>query len=208
MEILYNDAEHRYWLKKDGEQIEVPSITQSLSPLNNLSGIDPGVLDRAARRGTDVHYACELIEGGGDGTGLCREALDPKIAGYVAGWERFLSETGWKSSKLEWMVGSWRYKVAGRLDRIGYFSKGPLSIVEIKTTSSPSPKDPVQLAGQELLARETDPDIAKQKKINRYVVYLAADGIYKLRPCKDESDVALFLSCVAIANFRRKHYET
>lgn len=206
MEIIYKDEGHQYWLKKDGEQVEVPSITQCISPLNNLSGIDPGVLASAARRGSDVHYACELIEGGGDGTGISREQLDPEIAGYVRGWENFLSDTGWKTSRLEWMVGSWKYRVAGRLDRIGRFPRGPMAVVEIKTSSSPSPRDAIQAAGQEILARETDPEIAKQKIINRFVVYLSAGGTYKRVHCRDEGDKALFLSCVAITHFRRKNY--
>lgn len=56
-ELSFEEADHIYRLNG----MEIPSVTTLMKPLSNAfyRDIDPGILERAAQRGTAVHNACE-----------------------------------------------------------------------------------------------------------------------------------------------------
>ena len=92
--------------------IVVPSVTQIIAPLQDFSGIDPEVLDRAAEFGTHVHEAIAL-ELAGD---LDRDSLDPALAPYVDAALQWIDEVNGNVIGFEEVVYSERYGFAGMKD--------------------------------------------------------------------------------------------
>jgi hypothetical protein len=196
MIVHYHDPTHQYTLEKDGALVEVPSITQCTGLLDNFRGIDPEVLQAAAVRGRDVHYACELY----DKNDLL--AVAPELEGYLECWKQFRKYYRAAPIDIELICGSWSVKVAGRLDRVFHFPGG-LSVIEIKTCP-PSPVHGVQTAGQAICLGETR--AVPRSKITRHAVYLNKDGVFVPRRDfvrhNNAGDYPMFFSCVAIQTWR------
>lgn len=83
-ELAFEEADHIYRLNG----VEIPSVTTLMKPLSNAfyKDIDPGILERAAQRGTAVHNACENFALYGI------EDICPAYAGYFAGFLRWWEE--------------------------------------------------------------------------------------------------------------------
>jgi hypothetical protein len=90
--------------------------------------IPPDVLQAAARRGTAVHFALELLDRGE----LDRASIDPALEGYVVAYERFLVESRFIPAHIEHRVFHGIHRYAGTLDRTGLLDE-TLTVLDFKT---------------------------------------------------------------------------
>lgn len=177
MTLTFVEDTHEYRL--DGEVI--PSVTEILKPLTETqyNAIPPDVLRIAAERGTDVHAACEAID-----YELTPDIEYPDIIGYIAAYEQFLYDHAVEWYGIEEMGActTWPIDFAGTVDRWGEVD-GCFSIVDIKTTQSPSIEQKVSVCLQtfmyaSIISEKHDVTFAK-----RYALFLKKDGDYSLLDC-------------------------
>ncbi len=171
--VLTLDDDHVYRL---GSKV-LPGNTQILK--------DMGIIDTtyynmdAAWRGTAVHEATALYdEYEGD---FHWPSVDSRWVGYVRGWERFILESGFRSSLIERLVLGVGYGTT--IDRLGVLN-GRQVVLEIKTGTCP--KWVGLQTGMQLDACVLQ-GLARAD-CGRVAVELKADGKYKLIQCADPSD--------------------
>ncbi len=186
------DAEkHVYTL---GTQ-RLPSVTEILGALGFIE--DEWFTWETRERGRAVHVASQYLEEGGldwDSIKATEEALSTPVVPYVRGWERFLRETGWRSSHIEQPAYDPLHFFAGCPDRRGYFPTGGLEGLEIKT-GSPQGWWKYQKGGYEKLTGTRE----------WTTVRLKPDGDFSLEPIKDVNAGTKFLSMVTTYRCGREH---
>ena len=196
----FEEEYHQYFLSKvPGEWVNVPSVTQVVDQLHNFGDRAPGA---AANRGTLIHKACELLILGTLDWDTVDASILPEVERFAAWW----TESRFKPLLVEGMVGSWRYRFAGRLDLFGVWKTG-LALIDFKTGQE-YPAYKFQTAGLEIALREmidaTPCDIVLPP-IQRYCLYLKGD---KARPVQheDSRDHARFLAALTCSHTRRELY--
>ena len=180
MKLEFDPEKHEYRL--EGEL--VPSVTELLKPITDkgYANINPAVLQEAARRGTEVHGACESID-----YGLDVEDVGTDIIPYLDAYTAFLRDYKPEWLGIEDMVygsfsawwGSLDY--AGTIDRWGMID-GKLAVLDIKTVASPSVRQKICTALQTILYSRALTICGKSEKTPemRYALYLKKDGTYNL----------------------------
>lgn len=102
--------------------------------LKELQGARYAEKDAAARRGTEVHAAAELLLAGKD------VKVPEEIAGHVEAYARFLDEFQVEPIHVEFSTVSYRWGYAGTADlcaRLVLPDKGPVTLLmDLKTTRS------------------------------------------------------------------------
>lgn len=180
----YDPKTHTY--KIDGRI--VPSVTQALK--------ESGIIDttpysmEAAIRGTTIHEACQFL----DENDLDEKSVDPSIVPYVSAYQKFLKDKKPRIISIEQAVYNKSYFYAGTLDRIVSMNDD-LFVIDIKT-GQPANWWPLQLSGYSLCLSEPH---------RRACLQLKNDGTYKMHFYTDLLDKNVFLSCVAVANWKRNH---
>lgn len=176
-------------------------IPLSVSQVLSLSGIcpaypdDPRVMafvEHAGMLGQTVHDWCDYLDSGeSDVSGLEGSEILP----YVVAYQRFREECRPEWEGMEVSLWDEKLNCAGTLDRVGSMihgkSRRPV-IVDIKTPKSAAKHWQIQLSGYQHLANRVDCSL--------FVVHLAGDGRYKVRPY--ESDIPTFLGAVAVAQWK------
>src|SRR5664280_679352 len=94
--LSLDEATHVYRLGRR----ELPGVTRALQQIDELDGIPRDILAAAARFGKHVHKAIDLLNKGV----LDEDALDPNLVPYVAGYKKFLRDTGARVIESERMV--------------------------------------------------------------------------------------------------------
>lgn len=180
--IQFDPSTHTYTLNG----VVVPSVTQILRECGiiDTSRYAPG----SAERGTAVHLACQLH----DENDLDEASLDPQIVPYLEGWRRFIKECAFEPQSIEQIVVSGTYGYAGTLDRTGLLYGRP-AILDIKS-GSPEPWASLQLAGYA--------EALGEPNRRRLAVHLPGDGTYRLHEYRDPSDRRVFLSAVAVCQWK------
>lgn len=177
-EIIFDEAEHIYLV--DGK--EVPSVTTILQPLSNrsYSSVNASVLEYARNRGTAVHEALEIYDLGGE------LEVVPETEGYIRAYLEWWNIYRPKWTGVEQIVYHDTDGYIGTLDRIGYLNGTELAIVDIKT-SQPTKEALVSVCCQTsayAMAYTAEDFIrGSYKKINRYGLFLKADGTYRFQNC-------------------------
>lgn len=170
----------------------VPGVTQILRPLVNFAGIPPDVLAAKAALGTKVHLACQL----NDENDLDEASVQEDVAPYLAGYRRFLVETGARVVHNEARVFSAIYRFAGTLDRV-LLLDGEHWLVDLKTAiSTPMTTGPQTAA----YLRALD----NQAVTRRAALRLRPDATYRLDALTDPDDWSVFLGCLAIHRYLEK----
>jgi hypothetical protein len=181
----------------------VVNVTRVTDSLDSYFGVPANVLERKADIGDAVHYACELFDQGE----LDTDSLPEEIRGYVTAWIDLRATTGFVPSHVEQRVFSRRYKFAGTLDRVGYFSAlkrvkpGDLCLLDIKTTATLMPAAGPQTAAYAGAFEEMNGIKIKR----RYVAQLKPDGTWRLEEHEDITDFSVFLSGLSIYAWRQRH---
>lgn len=183
-EFLYNDDQHVYTL--DGRPL--PSSTGILKA---QGFIDTTWYNEDARlRGTYCHLACHLYDKGT----LDYDALDDALKPYLDGYIRFIEETGFQVVESEVPRYHPQYLYAGTPDKTGAMN-GADALVDLKTGVI-QPWTALQLASYEMFF---------DGPMKRFGVQLTDDGKYKMIPFTDRNDRNIFLSALAIHNWKLNH---
>lgn len=181
--LTYDDARHEYRL--NGRPI--PSVTQALKLAGHID--DWWYTPEAAARGTAVHTACELVDGGPARRTASAMHTDDDIAGYVDAYQMFSFDTQVVYSEIEVMCAHPDGTYAGRPDRIVANLLGEAGVLEIKTSRTPEDWHSIQLAAYQLL----------RPVGSRWVVYLSTTGRYKLVRCTHADDYRRWRNALALA---------
>lgn len=194
--LVFNTDKHEYVLNGT----PVPSVTRVISNITedmmfNSSFIKAGV------RGTAVHKVCEDIN---NGVKVNFEALGEDIRAYVDGYRAFLAKEAYSVISSELRVYSEKYRFAGTVDIVARDGRGQLAIMDIKTSAMVSPTTALQLAAYEHCYREMN-GISPKKTIRRTVIWLTGDGEYTLGHYIDPTDWNIYLSHLAVYNWRKRN---
>lgn len=181
----------------------VPSVTQVLHAAGLAADyglIDAETLERKRVIGEYVHKATQYLDEGS----LDYESVDPTLQGYLAAYEAFLRESGFKPQLIEeQLVG----RVSGMLcggtvDRVGAMA-GKLWIVDIKCIDRLYPSFAIQTAGYELLLSKP---VAPPFRYTRAALLLRRDGSYKLSASyEDAADLDIFRAALAVTVWKINH---
>ena len=138
-EFRFDPIEHKYWL---GDK-EMPGVTKIIAPLNDFSMVNPDVLSKKAKSGSDIHLTVKLWL---DNT-LDESTLDEgnKIAlDLVNAW--LISDDACQFGVLkEWENPTYHQKLKYGTTPDLVFDE---AVVEIKTRAFNKHADPVQLIAQ------------------------------------------------------------
>lgn len=195
--LTFDDGSHTY--RFEGQV--VPSVTQVLKPLTDLSHVDPDLLAAASAFGTAVHKACELD----DLKQLDEEALDPELAPYLAAWRKFCRDYDVRWDLVEMRVFHRQLRYAGTLDRFGLVRIAPHlaqrvpAMVDIKSGTQLYPSVGPQLAAY----HRAVPTASITTK--RLAVQLKPDATYFAKWHEDPTDFAVFASLLTLRGWCAKH---
>jgi hypothetical protein len=201
MILTFDEATHTYHL--GGAQI--PNVTTILEPLIDYSGIPWRIMEAARQRGDYVHKACELYCWGL----LDEESIEPEYKPYIEAFKKFMAETKFEPEFIEQRVFHSKLRYAGTLDLggilppLGRVRTPRRALIDIKTTFKLMASVGPQTAAYLEAWNSTAPK--DQRFEVRYGLHLQKTGQYKLLPFKEPSDMNIFLSCLNINNFMRKH---
>ena len=156
--LTFDEAAHEY--RVDGRR--VPSVTQLLT--------GAGLIDTtwfhedAAWRGSVVHRICQF-----DDEGCLKEAsVDPRAAGFLAGWRAAKQQFGFRITEIEAPRFHPTLLYAGTPDRVVILSTGEPAIVDLKTGSA-AKWHALQLAGYVNF-------FPSPRRYRRFTVRLSAEG--------------------------------
>lgn len=194
--LTFDEQEHRYFW----EGQPVPGVTSVLSPLIDLSFVDPDVLQAAAAFGTAVHKACELDDLGQ----LDETALDENLRPYLEGWRKFSADFQVQWRLIEHQVFHKTLRYAGTLDRFGLikaprWTRHEEAVVDIKSSVALYPAVGPQLAAYQ----RATPEASLLTK--RLAVQLRDDGTYRHEFYSDPADFAVFSSLNTLSQWCGKH---
>ena len=184
--MKFDQATHRY---TDDAGRVLPSVTTVINDLIPCHKADQYYLDR----GTAIHDAAAFIM-----TGHEFDA-DPAIEGHITAIRKWKRDIKPQVVLVETMVGSDKYRYAGRLDLVAVIS-GKLTVIDWK--SSLSAGVPYQVAAYAMALEEVNPACPANHGAG---VELHADGTYKmtemwnLKPYKRD-----FLNLLAAYNIRKQ----
>ncbi len=190
--LRFDEESHTYWV---GER-KLPSVTTILSEMG-LSHDFSKVSSFYAQRGTAVHKAVELVDKGT----LDETTLDPRIAGYVSGYRRFLRESGYQAEHWEVPLYSESLRVAGTIDKLGKLG-GRFGILDIKTSRTLDPSVELQLCGYAALWNENHSDCPA---LFKYALQLTEGGDYSLVTKYSETSIDIWVSVVDVYRWKLKY---
>jgi hypothetical protein len=127
MEIVFDAGPHTYHV--DGKRL--PSVTEVLRPIVDLSGIPVQILENARWRGTLAHTVCDLDNR--DALGDV-EDLDPAALEFLGAWRQWKERTGAVVIHSEFPVASKEYGYAGTIDVVADI-RSKLTLVDLKATA-------------------------------------------------------------------------
>lgn len=192
MSVLhFDEASHTYTV--DG--VVVPSVTQILAPLNDLSFIKPDALQYKRDLGTAVHKATELHDLGE----LDEDSVADVVRPYLDAWIRLRRETKLEILGMEKRVYHPAHRYCGTYDRLVKFD-GRRCMWDLKTGAMYPSYGPQTAAYKNAEEKESGKRIE-----GRHTIELRDDGTYRIHEMKDPDDWAVFLSCLTLYNFRNKH---
>ena len=183
MSFTFTEEPHSYHL--DG--VRLPSVSEIIAPLVDYSMVSMATLAFAATRGKAVHKACELLDFGE----LDEDSVDPRIAGYVDGYRKFLFDFSPLWSIIETPMYHPSLLYAGTPDRFGV-AGGVRAVVDLKSIAAETPAVFVQCSGYDLMVEELGGSGAEEM----WALYLKPDGTYRLRTSTSKRDEQTFLGCL------------
>lgn len=192
-ELSFDEHGHIYRLNG----MELPSVTTLMKPLSAAvyRGIDEMTLDRAARRGTEVHNAIEnYIKFG-------IKDIAPDFDGYFAGFLKWLEERQPVIVGSECRLYHKLMRYAGTAD-IPCYLNGKLTCVDVKTSAQvEEPLCRVQLEGY-TQAWGSHGIVFDGKAI----LHLRRDGTYRLNPypARDPEAWTTFGALLTVGNYIQK----
>jgi len=183
--------------------VPVPSVTEALDRawFIDLTKIPWPVLEDARVRGTAVHTWLELVVGSPE---MIR-GLDPPefIAGYVAAWERWRTESRFEIESVEEAVVDPVYRYAGTFDVLGRMSD-VRGLVDYKARYGLTPEIGPQTAGYLAAARAAG-RVDATEPCDRYALLLRRDGSYRFQQQTNRLDLHAFRAALAVTHWQLEH---
>lgn len=149
-----------------------------------------GFVEHARELGTRVHEWCEYLDDGLDDVELL---AGTELLPYVLAYRRFCDQYQPEWEQIE--GGLAKEGCAGTPDRIGTIMRGKSRIpiiADIKTPKKAEKHWQIQLSGYQWMTNRLDCLL--------YVVHLASDASFKLRPY--ESDIPTWEAALTVAKWR------
>lgn len=124
-QLVFNEDKHQYSVNG----LVLPSVTNIMKPLTTelYRSIDEAVLEKAAKRGSSVHYATELFDLYG------AEEIELENRGYLEAYKKFKKDYQVEVIEVEKQLFHPTLYFAGTLDRIVKIN-GKRVLLDIKTT--------------------------------------------------------------------------
>ena len=186
MTTEYRDDTHTYLL--DGTPI--PGVTMILQAAGLYD--DSFFTEESRNRGKYVHRAC-LYYLQND---LDEDTIPDEYRGYIEAFKRFMKEADCQVyaglCEVPWFSEACRF--GGTID-MPCMLNGKESLIDIKSGVE-SPTTGIQLAAYSMLY-----DVPL---VNRYGLYLKADGKYKLIPYADRNDIKIFNAALTLYSWRQE----
>lgn len=181
--VEFKEEDHTYW--KDGRR--VPGVTECLKSVGLMPGME-FVSDEAVLYGTRVHRMIHFFNKGT----LDLDTVTPDIAPALDAWRDFIRATGFVATSWERIVFDGILWVAGQYDIGGHFPDGTAGYGDIKS-GQVKPWTALQVAGY---ARCSGHPYARRFGLS------VASGAPRFQEFKEPNQPALFLSAVAIHNWK------
>jgi hypothetical protein len=180
----------------------VPSVTQVLHAAGlsaDYSTVAAEVLERKRIIGEYVHKATQYLDEGWLDLGT----IDPEIQPYLAAYQRFIDESGFRSRLIEHrLVANINGMLCGgTVDREGTMA-GKLWIIDLKCIERLYPSFALQTAGYELLLPKP---VVPPFRYTRAVLQLRWNGSYKLTTYDDPTDFDVFRAALAVTVWKMDH---
>lgn len=124
--LTFEESTHTY--KYDGQVVD--SVTRILKPISQeiYKGINQNVMDKAAARGTEIHFAIELYSEYGV------IEIDDEYKPYLDAYIQFKQDFNHKPLKNEYRVYSELYDYCGTFDNLGTINAIE-TLIDYKNTS-------------------------------------------------------------------------
>lgn len=195
--LSFDEGTHTYRL--DG--VVIPGVTSILKPLYDFNGVPREVLEAKAALGTSVHRACELL----DKDDLDEESEEGRaglapIAGYLAGYKKFLADKRPVVLENETRLHHPMHRYAGTIDR-RYVIDSDVWDVDLKSTVNMSPVVGLQTAAYTEMFKAN----GRKERARRGALQLFPEGRYKLHEFADPADFSVFLSLLNVKRFKERH---
>jgi hypothetical protein len=194
------DPERHLYLVQDKV---VPSVTQVLHAAGlaaDYSTVAAEVLERKRIIGEYVHKATQYLDEGSLDLGT----IDPQIQPYLAAYQRFINESGFRPRLVEHrLVGNVSGMLCGgTVDREGTMGGKPW-IIDLKCIERLYPSFALQTAGYELLLPKP---VTPPFRYTRAVLQLRPNGSYKLTTYDDPADSDVFRGALGVTVWKMNHY--
>jgi hypothetical protein len=185
-DCVFNEETHQGTI---GGRI-IPSVTGILK----AGGFEVyGSSEWHMEKGRAVHLACQYLDEGG----LDWSSVSDEILPYLMAYEAFKKDTGFKPTRIEERLFHPTLMFTGQIDREGRLN-GNHIVLDFKSGAI-TPYCGIQLSGYDLLL----PTLRMPRE--RYGLQLMPTGKYSLKQFKDGQDKQIFLSMLAIFNWRRNN---
>lgn len=188
-QLTFDEASHTYHF----EGMPVPGVTELLKPLSNFEGIPPDVLARKCDLGRRVHAACQFFDEGD----LDEDSVEEDVAPYLAGYRKFLRESGVSVLVNEQRVLDPILMFAGTLDRV-FLLNGVKWLVDLKTSIA----KPLSVGAQTAAYLRAMGDASVT---HRAALRLKPDGTYKFDALNDPTDFQVFMACLTLFRYKETH---
>ena len=138
----------------NNENEEIPEgynrVTEILAPYKTFAGVDDDVLEFAARRGTLVHYFCEM-----HALNMLIEKPPKDVKGYIESYKKWFDEYVEDVLFTEVRMNHSFYRISGQPDQVVVI-KGSKSLIllDIKTPATKCRTWNLQTAAYRLMLRE------------------------------------------------------
>ena len=193
-------AEGRRFYSLDGKLVGA-SVTTVIDGALGHDGIPKAVWEHAGRRGTAVHEAIHLYEGGVEGHTLDLDSLHEEVRPHFEGYLHFKADyPSIKFTLSEHFVVSLKYHYGGALDAV--YWDGDETLVDWKSGMELG-RHASQLAAYKNALDEMG--YPNAKKLRRKCVYLTKERTYRVVEHSGEGDFYDFLAMQRLYQTKEHH---
>lgn len=196
--LEFREEDHSYrWAG-----VVMPSVTQVLAPLVDLSRIPADALEVARQKGIAIHRTVELDCAGQ----LDEDALPEWLVPALANWRRFVADTGFVPTVSEHRVYHKLYRYCGTLDLFGEMRHAACySFIDVKRSFIAGQVTGVQLAAYKEAYISEGFDGQRVKRAKRAALILNESGPYRLEEFTDPGQFQDFLTLLAFHRTKEKY---
>lgn len=190
--LVFEEERHLYWV--DGKAIK--SVSHYLTPISGqvYQGIDKGVLDIAARRGTAIHFAVELYNA--FGVIEIADEYQPYLDAYLAWFEKNRPENIFEERRVYHPT----YWYAGTSDQISTIDNS-LWLIDYKAVAQLHP----YLVGPQLAAYAKAWQAHGVPIEHIASLHLQKNGKPAFKEYPIQENFNVFLECLSVQSYIDEH---